>query len=84
MIKILKKIESKAYRASERIIALSDGMKNEIQKIENKKDKIVVITNLCDTLKILTSIMTMVKNLEMIFLALKMSLSSCMLALLGG
>ncbi len=48
LIKILKKIESKVYRASERIIALSDGMKNEIQKIENKKDKIVVITNLCD------------------------------------
>ena len=49
LIKILKKIESKIYIESEKIIALSDGMKNEIQKIENEKDKIVVITNLCDT-----------------------------------
>ena len=49
LIKILKKIESKIYFKSEKIIALSDGMKNEIQKIENEKDKIVVITNLCDT-----------------------------------
>ena len=48
LIKILKKIESKIYVESEKIIALSDGMKNEIQKIENDEDKIVVITNLCD------------------------------------
>ncbi len=48
LIKILKKIESKIYINSEKIIALSDGMKNEIQKTENEKSKIVVITNLCD------------------------------------
>ena len=34
LIKILKKIESKIYKESEKIIALSDGMKNEIQKFE--------------------------------------------------
>ena len=49
LIKILRKIESKIYRESEKIIALSEGMKNEIQKVENKPDKVVVITNLCDT-----------------------------------
>ena len=40
LIKILKKIESKIYIESEKIIALSDGMKNEIQKIENEKEKL--------------------------------------------
>ena len=48
-------------------------MKNEIQKIENKKDKIVVITNLCD-IENFNINKNYVKNLEMIFLELKMSL----------
>ena len=42
-------VESKIYVEADKIIALSEGMKNEISKIENDKDKIVVITNLCDT-----------------------------------
>lgn len=48
LIKILKWLEYKIYKESDKIIALSDGMKNEIFKICGNIEKIVVITNLCD------------------------------------
>ena len=47
-IKFLKILEKKIYDSSNQIIALSDGMKNEILKIEKNKKKVSVITNLSD------------------------------------
>ncbi len=50
VIKLLRLFESKIYFESDSIIALSEGMKHEIMKVNNTK-KISVITNLCDNKK---------------------------------
>ena len=54
LIKISKWLEYKIYKESEKII-LSDGMKNEISKVCENREKIVVITNLCDIEKFTVS-----------------------------
>ena len=48
LIKISKWLEYKIYKESDKIISLSDGMKKEISKVCESREKIVVITNLCD------------------------------------
>ena len=48
LIKISLFLEKKIYIEADAIIALSEGMKNEIKKIILKEDKISVITNFCD------------------------------------
>ena len=55
LIKILKWLEYKIYKESDKIISLSDGMKNEIFKVCENREKLVVITNLCDIEKFTVS-----------------------------
>lgn len=48
VIFLMKKLEKKIYSESDSIIALSDGMKREIEKSSPKSKKVNVVTNLCD------------------------------------
>ncbi len=48
IIKTLRALERKIYLESDKIIALSKGMKKEILKVIINEKKVCVITNLCD------------------------------------
>ena len=48
LIFLSKWLENKIYNQSDKIIALSDGINEEILKIIKDKNKIHTITNLCD------------------------------------
>jgi glycosyltransferase involved in cell wall biosynthesis len=47
-IRLARLLERMAYRASARIIALSEGMKDEIVAITDREDAVVVIPNMAD------------------------------------
>ena len=51
LIYFSKKLEKLIYKNSDKIIALSEDMKNEILNTEPYPDKVTTITNLCDIKK---------------------------------